>query len=507
MSMKTEYDFIVIGAGSAGCAVAAVLAEREVGSVLLVEAGPSDRSPLVKMPLGLLWLIGSRKRDWRYKSAPQQQLAGRSIDIPRGRMLGGSGSINSMVWYRGREDDFNNWGVTGWEWSDVLPAFEQVEARLKPSRLATPHPVTEALGNMFLANDPEATPSPEHNSAGVNKFNMHGGRRWSAADAFLRPAMRNKSVQVITNCQISHIGFVADRAKIVHFTNGQSVKASRGIVLSAGSIGSTEILLNSGIGPAEDLRATGRNVVLDQPNIGANLHDHPGGVGIHYKGRRSGYGLHYSLAAEWAAAPFQWVLKGKGIFASPTVEGGAFFNSDGGDGPPDIQSHFIPFFIDWRGRRYAMGRGYFADVTLCRPKSRGRLRLSKSGLDIDLGLLSDPSDLDNLTAGWLRLRQLMDETDFEPWTAEEVYPACAVQSEDEVRRYIEKNCETAYHPVGTLRMGMDPEAPVTSRLKLRGVEGLWIADASIMPAITSANTNAPSMMIGYRAGEFIASDM
>ena len=197
MSMKTEYDFIVIGAGSAGCAVAAVLAEREVGSVLLVEAGPSDRSPLVKMPLGLLWLIGSRKRDWRYKSAPQQQLAGRSIDIPRGRMLGGSGSINSMVWYRGREDDFNNWGVTGWEWSDVLPAFEQVEARLKPSRLATPHPVTEALGNMFLANDPEATPSPEYNSAGVNKFNMHGGRRWSAADAFLRPAMRNKSVQVI----------------------------------------------------------------------------------------------------------------------------------------------------------------------------------------------------------------------------------------------------------------------------------------------------------------------
>ena len=505
MILKAQYDFIVIGAGSAGCAVAAGLAEREAGSVLVVEAGPTDRSPLVKMPFGLVWLMGSRNRDWRYKSAPQTQLGGRQLDIPRGRMLGGSGSINSMVWFRGRRDDFDRWAVPGWDWAEVGPAFEEVEARLTPGRLATPHPVTKALGTMFRANDPTASPSPEFESAGVYRFNMRNGRRWSAADAFLRPAM-DKGVEVATGCQVARIALSGDRARTLHFTDGRTVNAVRGIVLSSGSTGSSEILLKSGIGPAEDLRAAGQDVVLDQPGVGANLHDHPGGVGIYYKGRGSGYGLDPSLALQWAAAPFQWALRGKGIFASPTVEGGAFFTADGGEGPPDIQSHFIPFFLDWQGKRYVTGRGYFADVTLCRPKSRGRLRLTKAGIEIDFGLLNDPSDLDTLTKGWLRLRQLMEETDFGSMKAQEVYPTRAVQSEDEARRYIQDHCETAYHPVGTLRMGADPEAPVTPRLKFRGVEGLWVADASIMPAVTSANTNAPSMMIGHRAGQMIATD-
>jgi choline dehydrogenase len=504
MSIKARYDFVIIGAGSAGCAVAAGLAEQEAGSVLVIEAGPSDRTPLVKMPFGLVWLMGSKNRDWRFTSAPQANLNGRQLTIPRGRMLGGSGSINSMVWFRGRADDFDHWTVPGWDWADVEPAFEEVEARLTPDRLATPHPVTEALSTMFRANDPQQSPSPERESAGVFRYNMRGGRRWSAADAFLRPAM-TRGVEVATGRQVARISLSGDRARIVHFTDGGSVEATRGIVLSSGSIGSTEILLNSGIGPAEDLRAAGRDVVLDRAEVGANLHDHPG-AGIHYEGRGSGYGLDPSLAHRWAAAPLRWLVQGKGIFASPTVEGGAFFTADGGDGPPDIQSHFIPFLLGWQGTRYVRGRGYFADATLCRPKSRGRLKLGRNGIEIDFGLFNDPSDLDTLTKGWLRLRALMEATDFGPMKAREAFPAAAVTSEDEARNYIRERCGTAYHPVGTLRMGADAEAPVTPRLKFRGVEGLWVADASIMPAVTSANTNAPSMMIGHRAGRMIAAD-
>lgn len=504
MPLAARYDFVVIGAGSAGCAVAAGLAEQGAGRVLVVEAGPGDRSPLVRMPFGLVWLMGSRRRDWRYLSAPLANLGGRRLKIPRGRMLGGSGSINSMVWFRGRADDFNGWAVPGWDWSQVEPAFVEVEDRLTPERLATPHPVTEALGTMFGANDPTASPSPERQSAGVFRYNMRNGRRWSAADAFLRPAMA-QGVEVASGRQVSRIEVSGGRARRVRFTNGEAVEATKGIVLSAGAIGSPEILLASGIGPGDDLRAAGRDVVLDQPQVGANLHDHPG-VGIHYKGRGSGYGLDPSLAHRWAAAPLQWLVQGKGIFASPTVEGGAFFTADGGDGPPDIQSHFIPFLLGWQGKRYVRGRGYFADATLCRPKSRGQLKLGRNGIEIDLGVFNDPSDLDVLTRGWLRLRDLMQEADFGAMTAPEAYPADAVRTEDEARRHVVAHCSTAYHPVGTLRMGADAEAPVTPRLALRGLDGLWVADASIMPAVTSANTNAPSMMIGHRAGRMIAED-
>ncbi|WP_368346261.1 GMC family oxidoreductase [Pelagovum sp. HNIBRBA483] len=500
-----SYDFIVIGAGSAGCAVAHGLATREAGSVLVIEAGPSDRWPLVRMPFGLVWTMGSKTRDWRFTSAPQKALGGRQLKIPRGRMLGGSGSINSMVWFRGRADDFTAWQVDGWGWDSVRPAFEEVESHLTPNRLATPHPLTEALGSLFPQNEPQAIPTPERESAGVFAYNMRNGRRWSAADAFLRPALATGRVQVVQGTQVARLGFTGDRATSVHFIDGSSVTAHKGIVLSAGSIGSPEILLRSGLGPADDLRAAGVDPRADMPGIGANLHDHPG-AGIHYQGAGSGYGLTLDQAPQWLSAPFRWALSRRGVFASPTVEGGAFFNARGEDGPPDVQSHFIPFNLSWSGSRYSYGRGYFADVCVCRPQSRGALRLTREGLDIDLGLFQDSRDLDTLTAGWLRLRTLMAEADLGPHKAPEAYPAARVTTEDDARAHIFSHCGTAYHPVGTTRMGDDADAPVTSRLALRGTEGLWVADAGIMPAVTSANTNAPSMMIGHRAGQFIAED-
>ena len=502
MRQADSFDFVVVGAGSAGCAVADGLVAADVGSVLALEAGPRDSGPLVKAPLGLVWLMGGR-RDWRFRSTPQAALGGRRIAIPRGRMLGGSSSINSMVWFRGRRDDFDNWNVDGWRWTDVEPAFKAVEAHLTPVRLADPHPLSETLQRLLGGNS-TAPPTPEYESAGVFHFNMRHGRRWSAADAFLRPAQA-RGLTVLTGQQVDRLEFRGGRAHAVVFADGSKVVAHRGIVLSAGSIGSPEILLRSGVGPTGDLAAVGIKQVARSEEVGRNLHDHPT-AGIHYAGSHSGYGLAGRQVPLCAAAPFRYLMRGTGPIGSPTVEGGAFFNACCDGGPPDIQVHFIPFMTGWNDRLIVPGAGYFADVCVCRPRSRGQVRLTQAGLEIDLGLFSDPADLDLLTVGFKRLRTLMQAAPFGDRRAPEVFPGVeAVATDYEVRAHIRATCGTAYHPVGTLRMGAG-EAPVTPRLAVRGVEGLWVADASIMPQVTSANTNAPSMMIGYRAAGMIAAD-
>lgn len=504
--MRTDADFIVIGAGSAGCITAAELARRGAGRVLLLEAGPSDSHPLVKMPFGLAWLMGS-KRDWRFKSTPQMGLGGRQLNVPRGRMLGGSGSINSMVWFRGRRDDFDSWNVRGWAWPDVAPVFEAVEAKLQPEQMTSVHPLVQALSGLFGENGNEA-PTPEYESAGTFRFNMRDGRRWSAADAFLRPAQETCGLEVRTGSEVDRIAFDDAGAKRVLLIDGTRLSASKGIVLSAGSIGSPAILMRSGVGPAAHLQDLGISVTHGSEEVGENLHDHPA-AGFHYVGPGSGYGLTLSQMPAWVLAPFCYLFTRKGRFASPTVEGGAFFNARGEAGEPDVQCHFIPFMMDWQGSRFTHGSGYFADVCVCRPKSRGRLRLKSADPnvppDIDLGLFQDPDDVETLLAGLKRLRVLMNGAKFGEYRAPEVIPGPEVSSDDALRQHIKDRGATAYHPVGTLRMG-EGTAPVTPRLAVAGVPGLWVADASVMPAVTSANTNAPSMMIGYRAAEFISED-
>ncbi len=494
-------DFIVVGGGSAGCAAAAGLVELEAGSVALVEAGPRDGGAVIRVPLGVAWLMGSR-RDWRLNSAPQKALGGRTISIPRGRLLGGSGSINSMVWFRGRRDDFDRWEINGWRWSDVEADFEAVEARMTPARLADPHPLSEALQRLFGGNGMFA-PTPEYESAGVFRFNIRDGRRHSAADAFLRPAQA-AGLRVVTGRQVSRLGFRDGRARSVIFADGSEMIADKGIILSAGSIGSPEILLRSGIGPLDDLAQLGIDIVQRSDEIGANLHDHPA-AGVHHVGRASGYGVTLGQLPTWLMAPFRYLANGKGPLGSPTAEAGAFFNARGDGGPPDIQMHLLPFMMGWGDRMIVPGSGYFADVCVCRPRSRGRLSLRHAGTEIDLGLFSDPADLDLLIAGWKRLRELLAETPLGSHRAPEMFPGRAVANDEEIRAHVLAHAATTFHPVGTLRMG-DGDAPVTPRLRVRGVDGLWVADASIMPAITSANTNAPSIMIGHRAARMIAAD-
>ncbi len=502
-----QFDFIVIGAGSSGCAVAGQLAAANVGSVAVLEAGPGDAVPQVKVPFGLLFTMGSG-RDWRFQTAPQSAAAARKVKVPRGRMVGGSSSINSMVWFRGRADDFDGWDVPGWRWAEVAPAFEAVETAIRPRRLPDPHPLSEGFARV-LGDNGQAPPTPERESAGVFEVNMRNGRRWSAADAFLRPAQATGRLEVVTGAVVDRIGLEDGAARRVHLVDGRVIEARRGVVLSAGSLASPAILMRSGLGPADHLRALGIDVLRDLPGVGANLHDHPA-VGLHHAGPRSGYGLTLDQLPRWAWAPFDWLLRRKGRMTSNFVEAGAFFRAapvrEDGDARPDVQVHFIPYMMGHQGRLITTGSGYFADVCVCRPTSRGALRLAsadpRAAPEIDLALLSDPADLDILTEGILRLREILATAPFEGRAAPEVCPGAAVTSREEVADYIRTHCGTAYHPVGTLSMGAD--GPVDAGLALKGAKGLWVADASVMPQVTSANTNAPSMMIGYRAGKLIA---
>ena len=509
--MGLEFDFVVIGAGSSGCAVTFGLAQKNAGTIGVLEAGPTNAVPQVKIPFGLAYTRGS-KRDWQFLSTPQTALGGRRINVTRGKMLGGSSSINSMVWFRGRRDDFDNWQVPGWSGADVEADFEAIEERLAPRRFANPHPTSEAFA-LSLGDNGHAPPTPEREGAGVFHLNLHDGARWSAADGLLEPAKKTGNVSVVTGANVDCIEFENGDARTVHLTDGRIVTARRGVILSAGSIGSPSILMRSGIGPAQHLRDLGIEVQSDSPRVGQNLHDHPA-VGLHMRGPNSGYGLALNQFPHWAISPFNWLLRREGRLTSNIVESGAFFRASpiegDGDDRPDCQSHFIPFNVGYKGYFITWGSGYSADVNVCRPFSRGQLTLSSSDPNeqpqVDLGLLTDQRDVEILKYGVKKLRTMLDRAPFESHRASEVYPGRDVQSDEGIEEFVRDRCATAYHPVGTLTMG-EGDAPVSPELAVNGVGGLWVADASIMPAVTSANTNAPSMMIGYRAAGMILNSL
>ncbi len=531
MTTPEQFDYVIVGGGSAGCVLAGRLSEDPAARVCLIEAGPPDNDLRIRIPLGVIALMGNATFDWRYQSEPHAHLQGRRVPVPRGRTLGGSGAINSMVYIRGRASDYDAWarqGCNGWGWADVLPKFIAAEnnARLADDPLhgadgplhvqdlPSHHPLLDDLVTAgrelgIPANDDFNGATQE--GLGPYQTTMQDGRRWSPADAFLRPALSRQNLVVMTDTLAERVEFTNRRAAVLHVrTAGEPrvVGIRSELILAAGAIGSPALLLRSGIGPAEHIAALGIPLIHALAGVGANLHDHPA-VGMHYAGGNKGYALSLGTLVPNMFAPLRYLIGGKGLFASNTVEGGGFARTLDTLDEPDVQFHFIPARVGHDGGMIAWGRGYYCDVCLLKPRSRGSLTLRSPDPDdsprIDLNLLDDPADDETLLRGARLLRNILSRPSLKAGTAREVVPGPDVTSDDDLREFVHERLGTAYHPVGTCRMGArtDEQAVVDPSLRVIGLDNVRVADASVMPEIVAGNTNAPAMMIADRAADYI----
>ena len=512
MSIAPHWDTIIVGGGSAGAIVAGVLAQRDPKEkILLLEAGRSDRHPLVQTPLGLVRMMGHRDFDWRFESVPSESQGQAITKIPRGKLLGGSGSINSMLYVRGRPSDYDEWaqeqGATGWAWQDVLPVFKRMErnsrqlddtqhGRNGPMHVedqASPHPLThhfiEAGRELQVRHNQDFNGSTQE-GLGLYQCNMKNGRRWTGVDAYLRPAMGRGNLAVETNVNVQQLQLSGRRATGVVLADGQTITANRRVILCAGAIGTPSILLRSGIGP--------QGQALHLPGVGQNLQDHPAAP-ISYKTANIGHGLAWRNLGWILGAPFQYLARRRGMLASPTVEAGGFIKTDPSQAQPDVQFHFGPFNLSY------WGHGFFADACVLKPHSRGQVTLNPDGSPaIDLKLLSDDRDLDTLFHGWRFLEkichQMSQNQSGPPWT--KVSPALDPKDAEALRRWLKSSSYTSYHPVGTAKMGMVQDSMAVvhpGTMAVHGSEGLFVVDASVMPTLVAGNTNNPTMMIAEKS--------
>ncbi len=526
-----HFDYVIVGGGSAGCCLAGRLSENPDKNVCLIEAGPPDNDPRIKVPLGLIFLMGNPRYDWCYQSAPHSHMNGRKVPVPRGKTLGGAGSINSMVYIRGRPSDYDAWaklGCTGWDWESVLPYFIKSES----NRRLADHPLHGVAGPMTVEDLRSPDPMLERYVAagvesgipgnrdfngetqeglGAYQVNMRKGRRWSAADAYLGPADSRKNLHIVTDTEVESIDFdgkVARRVRLRGRNQEHFIGIDGRLILCAGAFGTPALLLRSGIGPADHLHEMQIPLVHELPGVGENLHDHPAAA-IFYEGGHGGRGLSFATMHEYAAAPLLYLLARRGVFASNLVEGGGFARTDASLADPDVQFHFIPAKVSHEGARITWGRGYYSDACVLKPVSRGRLRLASPAIAddpiIDLNLLAEPQDQQTLLRGVKLVRRILASPALSGSGAVEVFPSPAVQGDDELLQYIFEILGTAFHPVGTCRMGdaADPMTVVDPDLRVRGLDNVVVADASVMPELVAGNTHAPTIMIAEVAADRI----
>ncbi len=529
--MNDTYDYIVVGSGSAGCVLANRLSANPATKVCLIEAGGSDQSLRVKVPAGILSLYGNPNYDYCYFGVPQSQLNGRRIPVNRGKALGGSTSINSMVYIRGAAADYDEWaslGCVGWSYDDVLPAFKRLERNLlgQDSRyhgtdgdllVDNPRDPNE-FSRMFVAAGKDAglPENADFNAAsqfGVGIYNVtqDRGQRFSAFTAFVRPVLSRPNLTVLSECAVKTIVISGKRAtgvNIRHKGADTTLTALREVVLSAGAINSPQILLESGIGAAEELRRVGITPAHDLPGVGKNLQDHVDGMITVRSSSSRTLGLSIANLPRILAAPYRYFGCRKGMLTTNYVEAGGFARTRHAGAEPDIQFHFVPGYRSHRGRLVEYGHGYAIHTCVLRPKSVGEITLARDGSStttrIDHRFFSDGQDAQVLVEGIKIARAIFASPVFDPVRGVEMLPGKDVRSDDEILAYLRAEALTVYHPVGTCKMGEDAMAVVDpNTLKVRGLEGLRVADASIMPKLIAGNTNAPSMMIGQRAADMI----
>ncbi len=530
---EQSFDYIIVGAGSAGCVLANRLSRDPGTSVCLIEGGGSDRSWQVRIPAGVMTLFGSKRYDYGFIGVPQKHLNGRCIGVNRGRGLGGSSTINSMVYIRGSKRDYDQWaelGCTGWSFADVLPVFKELEddqRRRDPAwhgtggELSVDQPADPCrLSRMFAAagTHMELEANEDFNGdrqegLGIYDVTQKNGERWNAHRAFIEPVTNRPNLTVLTGAEVLSLDIAGKQVRGVNVERRGVAEnlGSRGeVILSAGAIASPRLLLASGIGDGSELKSLGIEVSHHLPGVGKNLQDHVDCMVTVRSASPVTQGVSWKSLPRVLAAPFSYFARRKGLLTTNFAEAGGFARTLYANEEPDIQFHFFPGYRSHRGRTFEFGHGYALHTCVLRPRSTGTIRLADDGTRrnvlIDHNFLSDPQDAKVLIEGLKQARRLLASPVFDEVRGTEMLPGEHVQTDDEILDYLRGQASTVYHPVGTCKMGIDEAAVVhPESLRVNGMENLRVADASIMPHLISGNTNAAAMMIGARAASMVLS--
>jgi choline dehydrogenase len=529
--MESAFDYIVVGAGSAGCVIASRLSEDSDKRVLLIEAGDASANWRVSMPMAVATLLSDAKRNWLFQSEPELWLGGRRVDQPRGKMLGGSSAINGMVYTRGHAFDYDNWadefGCSGWSYADILPYFKRSESfeggadayRGGSGQLGVSIPPADenVLNEAFVEAGRQAgypitddQNGMQQEGFGLSATTIAGGRRFDAARAFLNSAKSRPNLTIITGCLAEKILIENARATGVAFTrNGQkqTAIAKSEVILSAGAFGSPQLLMLSGIGPAAHLASKGIDVIVDAPGVGQNLQDHPDAILQQWcKQPVSLYSASQGLGL--VATGARWFLNRSGPGGSNQFHVSAYIRSRAGIKHPDVKLEMLPVAVA-HDMSVLPGHAFQVHMTLMRADSRGYLELASADPAdkplLHFNYLSDPRDLQTFRNTLRLTREILSQPAMKIYAGKEISPGEVVQTDEEIDRWIAKTVGSAYHPSCTCRMGgaQDASAVLDPDLSVRGVSGLRVADASIMPMIVSANLNATTIMIGEKASDLI----
>ena len=536
------FDYIIVGGGSAGCVLAGRLSEDPAVRVALLEAGPADSSVLIHCPAGLAVMAKYELHGWGYSTVPQPGLNGRRGYQPRGKVLGGSSSINAMIYARGHAQDYDSWAAQdnpGWSFADVLPYFKRSEHNergadalhgqggpLNVMDLRSPNPFlpsfVEAGRQAGYRLNPDFN-GPEQEGVGIYQVTHRNGERFSAAKAYLTPHLGRPNLQVITNALTTRV--LTETLNGRPHAVGVDYRTEKGrgalqtlrlkpdgeVLLSAGAFGSPQLLMLSGIGPANHLREHGIGLVHELPGVGENLHDHPDVVMVVDAPKVTDlFGLSLTGAVSMLKGVFEWRSRRSGPLTTNFAEAGGFIKSAPDEAIPDLQLHFVVGKLVDHGRKTVFGHGYSCHVCLLRPRSRGTLRLASADPQvaplIDPAFLKDPDDMARLLRGFKLVRRLLQQPALARHGGQETAASRHAQSDAQIEQFIRNHADTIYHPVGTCRMGADADAVVDARLRVHGVSGLRVVDASVMPSVVGGNTNAPVIMMAEKATDMIRGD-